>query len=114
MFGYPVTVVRVRSGGYDRLGDPLPDQETPIEGGTLAPAGSTEDGQFRSSSIADWTFYAPTGTDVRSSDQFRLPAKYAGTSPGLFEVVGDPQVWGPNPFTGDDPGTVVDLKRRSG
>lgn len=112
MFGYPVTVVRVRPGEQDRYGDRLPDSRVEIEGGTIAPSRTLEDGQFRQSSTSEWTFYAPPGTDIRKTDRFELPAKFSPDNQ-LWEVVGESAVWS-NPFTGENPGDVIELKRRSG
>ena len=112
MFGYPVTVVRVRPGKQDRFGDQEPDSETLLEGGTIAPSGTVEDGQFRQSSTSEWTYYAPPGTDIRKTDRIRLPSMYAPDTQ-LFDVVGETAVWA-NPFTGEHPGDVIELKRRNG
>ncbi|MGO3895356.1 hypothetical protein [Brevibacterium aurantiacum] len=112
MYGYPVTVIRVRPGEQDRWGDREPDSEVPIEGGTIAPSGTVEDGQFRQSATSEWTYYAPPDEDIRKTDRFRLPARYSPIQQ-LWEVVGETAVW-VNPFTGEHPGDGVELKRRSG
>ena len=112
MYGDPVTVIRVRPGGQDRWGDRLPDDELEIVGGTIAPSGTIEDGQFRSSATSEWTYFAPPGSDIRKTDRIRLPAKYSPDTQ-LWDVVGDTAVWS-NPFTGEYPGDAVELKRRTG
>ncbi|WP_225210444.1 hypothetical protein [Brevibacterium gallinarum] len=107
-----MSVVRVRAGGVDRWGDRLPETTTRIDGCSIAPTQSDEDSEFRHSVTTGFSISVPAGTDVRHTDEFRLPAPY---SDGVenWHVVGEIADWR-NPFTGWSPGAIVTVKRRSG
>ncbi len=47
----------------------------------------------RDTVIVGYTVYAPAGTSVHTTDQFRIRAH-------VCEVTGEPGDWGRNPFTG--------------
>lgn len=111
-FGSPVTVVRVRAGGTDRWGDRLPDATTPISGCAIAPMQSDEDTEFRHSVTTGYSVMVPAGTDVRHTDEFHLPPPWSDGQE-RWHVVGELEPW-ISPFSGWSPGSVVNVKRRSG
>lgn len=49
--------------------------------------------QERDTVIVGFTVYAPPGTSVLTTDQFRIRSQ-------VCEVTGEPGNWGRNPFTG--------------
>lgn len=54
-----------------------------------------------------WTVYVPgVGHDITHLDRMEIPA-------GVFEVEGDPNPWA-NPYSGTEPGTVVQVRRLEG
>lgn len=101
------TVTRLRSGGSDRFGNPLPETEHDIEDCPIAP-GQTEDVIDRSNgAIADFVIYPPPGSDIRHTDRVRLPQPWGG----VWQVTGVPQHW-ISPWTGNRPGMRVYLTGR--
>lgn len=98
-----VTVTRLRTGpspGRDAFGAPLPGTltETPITGCVVtprqeAPQVGGEQQQARDTVIAGLTVYAPPGTDILTTDRFRVRGQ-------VYEVTGQPGDWGRSPFTG--------------
>jgi hypothetical protein len=83
------TVTVVRPTGRDAFGDPLPGTpaEHDIPGCLFAPGPSTENNTAAQQVDTDATVYAPPGADVLATDRVRARGN-------LFDVVGDPQVWG--------------------
>lgn len=98
-----VTVTRVRTGaspGRDPWGTPIPGPvtETAVPGCVVtprqeAPEVGGDQQQARDTVIKGLTVYSPPGTDVVTTDRFRV----RGT---LYEVTGEPGDWGVSPFTG--------------
>ncbi|KWT61831.1 hypothetical protein ADL21_11130 [Streptomyces albus subsp. albus] len=82
------TATVVRSLGQDAFGDPLPGDptETPVSGTSLQPSASTESTGGRDTVVTEWVWFAPTGTDVRATDQVRFRGL-------LCDVDGDPLPW---------------------
>src|SRR5690625_6759657 len=83
-FPHSYTVTVLRSGGWDRYGNPLPEQEHDLPGCAIAP-GSSEDltstggdaagggaGAIQVTTV-DWLIFAPPRADVRGEDRIRLP-----------------------------------------
>jgi hypothetical protein len=54
--------------------------------------------QARDTVIVGYTVYAPHGSDILTTDQFRIRGE-------VCEVTGEPGDWGQSPFTGT-PGPV--------
>ncbi len=118
-FDHPVTVTVLRSGGWDRYGNPLPEREYDLPGCSVAP-GSSEDLTSTGGDAAaggagaiqairvDWLVFAPARADVRGEDRIRLPEPWSST----WQVDGIPDVY-LNPFTGDEPGVRIRLTGRA-
>ncbi|MBB1253173.1 hypothetical protein H3146_07285 [Streptomyces sp. OF3] len=97
------TIVRRRRGpspGRDERGKPLPGPlvETELAGVVVVPRQSPPDvggerQQYRDTVVVGWTVYAPSGTDVRTTDQFVIRGE-------VCEVTGEPGDWARSPFTG--------------
>ncbi|HET6634699.1 MAG TPA: hypothetical protein VFH77_06690 [Streptomyces sp.] len=99
------TIVRLRRGdspGRDPRGQPIPGPltETEMPGCVVTPrqespqVGGSEQ-QARDTVIVGYTVYCPSGSDVLTTDQFRIRG-------ALFQVTGEPGEWGRNAFTGLD------------
>ncbi|MGW0984283.1 hypothetical protein ACWD33_26110 [Streptomyces xiamenensis] len=100
-FGEPIEIVRPGAvTGRDEYGKPVtgPPEVVEIRGCVVVPRqepphiGGAEQ-QGRDTVIVGWTVYAPTGTDIRTTDQARIRGV-------LCEVTGEPGNWGRSPFTG--------------
>lgn len=104
--------VRIRAGASttpDGYGNAVPgaDVETSLPTLGIAPRSSSEFNQpGRTAVIVGLTVFFPGGTDVLSTDRFRV----RGT---VYEVDGEPGDWR-SPFTGRRPGVEVALKRVTG
>lgn len=102
-YPYGETIVRLRRGpspGRDPRGQPIPGPltETEMTGVVVTPRAETPDvggsqQQGRDTVIVGFTVYAPAGSDVLTTDQFRIRGE-------VCEVTGQPGDWGRNPFTG--------------
>lgn len=113
MYPYGVTVTRLRAtqttNGY---GNTELSWDNPhrldFPGCAVAPRTEDEERERgRQGVIIGWTVYIPqVPADVRFDDRMEIPA-------GVFEVEGDPGPWH-NPYTGHQPGTVVNLRRVDG
>lgn len=105
-------VVRIRAGAStttDGYGNPVAGADAERELPTLgiAPRVSSEFNEpGRTAVIVGLTVFFPGGTDVLSTDRFRV----RGT---VYEVVGEAGDWR-SPFTGRRPGIEVALKRVMG
>lgn len=87
-----VDVIVIRSGGRDAKGNPLPAQEIPRTGVTVAPR-STEDPLDRSDVASSTAVLYDEDTSFRyqSTDRIRVPA---GTlMAGEWSVAGRPGEW---------------------
>lgn len=102
-FPYYYTVTRVRSGGRDHNGDPLPEAEEDSDDWAIAPRTTGEEDNFRQAVITGLAMYHKGPVDVVSTDRFKLPAPW---DIGQWMVEGDVAYWGY--------GTVVNLQRRTG
>lgn len=111
-FAHGFTVVRVRAGGVDRWGDRLPETLEEIPGCAIAPLTSDEDNNQRHSVTTGFSITMPAGVDVRHTDEFRLPPPFSDGEEH-WQVEGELAPW-LNPFTGWSPGSIVNVKRRSG
>jgi hypothetical protein len=96
------TVTVVRPAGRDPFGDPLPGNavEVNVGGCLVAPGPSVEVGNGANRVEVDLVIYGPVGMDIVATDRARVRGQ-------LFEVFGQPQVWG-------SAGVVVALKRTTG
>lgn len=102
-YPYGETVVRLRRGaspGRDARGQPIPGAltETPIVGCVVAPRQESpqvggEQQQARDTVIVGWTVYAPSGSDIVTTDRVRIRGE-------VCEITGQPGDWGVSPFTG--------------
>lgn len=118
-FARPVTVEVLRSGGWDRYGNPLPEQAHDLPGCAIAPGSSGDLASTGGDAAAagagaiqvtqvDWLVFAPPRADVRGEDRIRLPEPWEGT----WQVDGIPDVY-KNPFTGHEPGVRIRLTGRA-
>lgn len=93
----------------DRHGYPIPEERETLHQFAFAPGLSTEDNQYREQTDSRGELFGPYGVDLIPEDRVELPAPF-----GTWEVDGRPANWGPNPFTGDKPGSVTRLKLQEG
>jgi len=102
-YPYGETIVRLRHGpspGRDPRGQPIPGPltETEMLGCVVTPRaetpeiGGTEQ-TARDTVIVGYTVYAPSDSDVVTTDRFRIRGE-------VCEVTGQPGDWRRNPFTG--------------
>lgn len=106
---YGETVVRIRRTAQtnpdgtivrDERGQPVygTPAETDITGCVVTPREAApqvggQDQQARDTVIIGYTVYAPSGTDIVTTDQVRVRGE-------LCEITGFPGDWGRSPFTG--------------
>lgn len=109
-FDFPITITRVRGGGFDQHGAPTPEERVELEGFAFAPGVSTETNTFRDQVDSKGELYGPYDVDLRPTDSVELPPPF----PLRWVVDGEPAHWGPNPHTGSTPGSVTTLKRQEG
>jgi hypothetical protein len=113
-FPHGETVTRLRA---EAIEDPYsgedtePDWEFPAEldiaGCAVAPGGSSEPLlEARNAVDSDFDVFMPAGTDVTAADRLRIRGL-------VCEVAGRPFDWS-SPFTGWQPGLVVQAKIREG
>ena len=104
--GITVTVNRQeydpRTG--DPIGDPVPHD---IPGCAFDPGGTREVSNLGVTVTTVPTLYGPYDADIASDDEVVIPEH------GTYQVAGDITRW-QNPFTGDKPGSVVELTRTKG
>jgi hypothetical protein len=108
------TVTRIRR---QMVLDPYSEEETlgswedaaelPIEGVAIGPSSTIElNTEDRQQVITSMSLYGAQGLDVLPSDRIRARS-------GLWDVVGEEQVWA-NPFTGWDPGSEYQIRKVAG
>lgn len=112
-FTYGETVVRLRAplvpdpytGENTRVDwddEDNPPAELDIPGCLFDPGGSTEPSEVgRESVVTKPTVYAPFGADVLAGDRVVVRGR-------VWQINGDPAEWR-NPFTGWEPGLVLNL-----
>lgn len=110
----PVVLLSTAVSGRDEYGnDVRVATRTPVDALAVWPrssiggASSTEDTQGRDTVIVGLTAVLPFGTTVHATDRL----EYGGL---VWEIQGEPGVWGPSPFTGDVAGVEVALRRVEG
>lgn len=123
--GHRETITVVRPAGRDRHGDPSGQAtEHSIAGVVAAPtgagAGRTAEDVSTGDQVTDrWDLYLPAGADIRATDRVRRstdPTPAAGASlraraPWIVSANASP--W-QSPFTGWEPGAVVQIERQTG
>lgn len=103
------SVVRLRAAAStDTYGDEARGAETSktFTGVAVAPRYSTEANDNRSAVIVGLTLYFPAGSDVLSTDRWRVRG-------AVYETDGDAASW-VNPFTSVNHGLEVAVKRVTG
>lgn len=114
LFPFGETVTRLRATAVT---DPYSGAQTAkswtdpdrldIPGCGIDPGGSTEPVEAgRTAVITTPTVYAPPGVDVRAGDRLQVRGR-------TYAVDGRPAEWA-SPFTGWQPGTVINLKEVAG
>ena len=81
------------------------DPETlPVEGAAIGPSSTTEQaGDDRLTVTSSMSLYCQSGLDIEPHDRIRARS-------GLWDVVGEEQVW-INPFSGWAPGSEYQLRK---
>jgi hypothetical protein len=103
------TVTRVRPTGTDAYGDPIAGApaEVAIDGCALAPRSSADlTNGGRQGVVAGLTLYAPSDADIEATD--RIVARGQ-----TWEIDGEIGDWR-NPYTNEQPGLEVALRRVEG
>lgn len=78
--------------------------ELPIEGAAIGPSSTIEqNGDDQQRVITSMSLYCASGLDVLPDDRIQARS-------GLWDVVGEEQVWS-NPFTGWAPGSEYQLRK---
>lgn len=81
--------------------------EVGVDGVAVEPRPSSEDNRdARNAVISGFTLYIPAGTAVTAANRVRVRGE-------VYLVDGEPAEWR-NPFTGWEPGSVVQTKRMEG
>jgi hypothetical protein len=111
-FSFGVTLTVNRFTGKDADGNLLGGSTHTIDDCALWPAGSTEIVNRQATVIDEDTIGASYDADVLAKDQITVPADLA-LPPGVYEVDGTPARYR-NPFTGDEAGTVIRVRRVTG
>ena len=112
-FAVTLTLLRTSVSGQDGYGNDVRESvEVDVPGCAVWPRDSNGSGGNERTGTQDMVIvgYAailPFGTDVKATDQVR----YAGT---VYDVDGEPGVWGPSPLTGNVAGVQIALKRVTG
>ena len=109
-FGETVTLISRTVTGQDADGnDVFGLVETRVPGSVFAPFGSTELIQGQDTTIANPTIYLGDPAVVpKASDKVRRE------NGDVYDIDGEPQVFPPNPFTGEVVGAVLRLERVTG
>jgi head-tail adaptor len=107
-FSVPVTLLSTAVTGRDEYGNDVREAtETPVDALAVWPRASDEQTQGRDTVIVGLTAVLPYGTEVHATDRLRFDGK-------VWEIEGEPGVWGPSPFTGNVAGVEVALTRVEG
>jgi hypothetical protein len=113
-FRTPVVLLSTAVTGQDEYGNDVREStRTPVGALAVWPrsaiggSSSTEQTQARDTVIVGLTAVLPYGTAVHATDRL----EYGGL---VWEIEGEPGVWGPSPFTGDVAGVEVALRRVTG
>jgi len=109
-YGETVTLISRTVTGQDADGNDIyTDVETLVPGSVFAPFGGTELIQGQDTVISNPTIYlgdpsvTPSATD-----------KVRRANGEVYDIDGQPQVYPPNPFTGERVGAVLRLERVTG
>jgi head-tail adaptor len=107
-FTTPVVLLSTAVTGQDEYGNDVREAtETPVDALAVWPRSSDEQTQGRETVIVGLTAVLPYGTVVRATDRVRFDDR-------VWEIQGEPGVWGPSPFTGNVAGVEVALSRVEG
>jgi hypothetical protein len=107
-YGETVTVVTPATDPDDYSLDPgNPESEVDIPGCGVEPRPSDEPTQdARNAVTSGFTLYLPPGTEITPQQRVQVRG-------GTYAVLGEPAVWR-SPFTGWEPGVVVQVERTTG
>jgi hypothetical protein len=107
-FSVPVVLLSTAVTGRDEYGNDVREAtETPVDALAVWPRASDEETQGRNTVIVGMTAVLPYGTRVAATDRLRFDGK-------VWEIEGEPGVWGPSPFTGNVGGVEIALTRVTG
>lgn len=108
-YPYGITVTVLRRPKDARTGDPTgPAVPHDIPNCAFDPGGTTEINDLGERVTTRPTLYGPYDADIESDDQVIVPG-----DDRPWEVAGDIARWA-NPYTGDRPGSVIELARYRG
>ena len=108
-----LTLLQTAVAGQDDYGnDVLESIEVDVPGCMVWPrdsngSGGNERTGTQDTVIVGYSAVLPFGTAVKATDLVR----YAGT---VYDIDGEPGVWGPSPLTGNVAGVQIALKRVTG
>ena len=107
-FSTPVVLLSTAVTSQDEYGNDVREStETRVDALAVWPRVSDESTQGRNTVIVGMTAVLPYGTRVRATDRVRWDGR-------VWEIEGEPGVWGPSPFTGNTAGVEVALTRVEG
>ena len=108
MIGETVVIVTPAKDADAYSGDPATDEsEVAVDGVAVEPRPSSEPQQdARNAVTSGFTLYLPAGTVIGPENAVRVRG-------GTFSVLGEPAVWR-SPFTGWEPGVIVQCERTEG
>ncbi|HTF53590.1 MAG TPA: hypothetical protein VK735_39610 [Pseudonocardia sp.] len=108
----PVRVLRVP--GRDMHGDPQPAVEHEQPGCAWAPRSAIEDSDLQNTAITGYWLFAPYDADLRFTDQVIIPEIVdAEGVPVVWQIEGEPGRW-KSPWTQEEVGTQMALRRATG
>ena len=112
-FAVTLTLLRTSVSGQDDYGNDVRESvEVDVQGCAVWPRDSNGSGGneltgTRDTVIVGYSAILPFGTVVKATDLVR----YAGT---VYDIDGEPGVWGPSPLTGNVAGVQIALRRVTG
>jgi hypothetical protein len=108
-FSVPVVLLSTAVTGRDEYGNDVREAtETPVDALAVWPRASDEQTQGRNTVIVGMTAVLPYGTTCR------MRRTACGSTGKVWEIEGEPGVWGPSPFTGNVGGVEIALTRVTG
>jgi hypothetical protein len=114
-FGETATLLIERVTGTDSDGNDVSTEvEVQVPGSVFAPTGSTELIQGQDTVIQNPTYYLGAVDDAGQPVAPKATDKVRRPNGDVYDIDGEPQVYPPNPFSGDVVGPVLRLERVTG